>query len=106
MSKCHIDGNLMHWLNLLLYIGQWYLTLCVSVEFPIMFDTVKPGWSIVYIEGSQVIIPKKIIFLSLKIDFALANSVNPDKMPHYAAFCQGLHCLPKCPFRGCWSTKG
>ena len=37
------------------------------------FDFVKSGWSIVYIEGSQVIISKKnIIFLSLKIDFVLA----------------------------------
>ena len=70
------------------------------MEFPIKFVTVKSGWSIVYIEGSQVIIsPQNIIFLSLKIDFALANSVNPDEMPHYAAFNLGFHCLPKYPFR-------
>ena len=43
------------------------------MEFPIKFDTVKLGWSIVYIDGSQVIISKKyIICLSLKIDFVLA----------------------------------
>ena len=37
------------------------------------------GWSIVYIEGTQV----KIAFLSLKIAYI---SVDPDEMPHYAAF--------------------
>ena len=42
------------------------LTLFVPMEFPIKFDKVKSGWSIVYIEGSQVIIFKKhILFLSL-----------------------------------------
>ena len=72
------------------------------MEFPIEFDTVQSRWSIAYIEGSQVIIappppppPKKI--LSLKIDFALANSVDPNVMPHYHL---GLHCLPKYLFRG------
>ena len=39
--------------------------------FSIKFDTVKSGWSIVYIERLQVIISKNIIFLSLKIDFVL-----------------------------------
>ena len=34
------------------------LTLFVPMEFAIKFDTVKPGWSVVYIEGSQVIISK------------------------------------------------
>ena len=29
------------------------------MEFSIKFDTVKSGWSIVYIEGSQVIVSKK-----------------------------------------------
>ena len=63
------------------------------MEFPIKFDTVKAGCSIVYIEVSQIIISKNI-FLSLKIDFFLANSVAPDEMPHEAAFHLGLHCLP------------
>ena len=35
------------------------LTLCIPMGFPIKFDTAKSGWSIVYIEGSQVIISKK-----------------------------------------------
>ena len=33
--------------------------------------------------------------LSLKIDFVLANSDDPDEMPHYVAFHLGGHCLPK-----------
>ena len=38
------------------------------MEFSIKFDTVKSGQSIVYIEGSQVIISKK--YISLDIDFS------------------------------------
>ena len=33
---------------------------------------------------------KKIVFLSLKTVFVLANSVDPDEMPHNAAFHLGL----------------
>ena len=57
--------------------------------------TYKSGWSIAYIEGSQFIFPKNIEFLFLKINFVLANSADPDEMPHYAAFHLGLHCLWK-----------
>ena len=55
-----------------------------------------------YIEGSQVIISPKTLFviLSLKITFVVANSADPDEMPHYIAFHQGLHCLPKYPRLG------
>ena len=70
------------------------------MDFSIKFHTIKLGWSIVYIEGS------KVVFLSLKIYFVLANSADPDEMLHYAAFHLGLHCLPNCPFRGLGSTKG
>ena len=71
----------------------------------------KSEWCIVYIEGSQVIIPpppqkKKNVFLSLKADFVLAYSVDPDEMPHNAAFHLGLHCLLKYLFKGFWSPKG
>ena len=54
----------------------------VPVEFPLKFDTVKSGWSIVYFEESKVIISKNIIFLSLKVDLVLANNADPDQMPH------------------------
>ena len=39
------------------------------------------------------------VFLSLKVVFVLANSVDSDEMPHSAAFHLGLHCLPKNRFR-------
>ena len=41
----------------------------------------------------------KIIFISLRILIVLANSVDPDEMPHHAEFHLGLHCLPKYAFR-------
>ena len=36
---------------------------------------------------------KKYCIFGLMIFFTIANSVDPDKMPHYAAFFLGLHCL-------------
>ena len=47
------------------------------------FDTVKLGWSIVYIEESQVLISKKSYFFPLKIQLVLENRVHPDEMPHF-----------------------
>ena len=65
------------------------------MEASFWFDTVNMGWSIVYIEGSQVIFfPNKIAFFTLKIVFVLANSVDPDEVPHL-----GFHCLLKYVFR-------
>ena len=40
------------------------LTFCRPIYFSIMFDTVKSGQSIVYIEGSQVIVFQKIFYFS------------------------------------------
>ena len=68
------------------------------MEFPIKYDTFKSGWFI-------VIISKSIIFLSPKIGCVLANSADPDEMPHYAAFHLGLPCLPKYLFWGYWSSR-
>ena len=62
------------------------LTLLKPMKFAIKFNTVTSGWSIVYIEGLQVMIKKTKLFL--KINFVLANSADPDEM-HL-----GLHCLP------------
>ena len=70
------------------------------MEFSIKLYTIKSEWSIVYIEGSYVKMSQKCCIFSLKIDIALANSVDPDEMQHHAAFHQGLHCLPKYPIRG------
>ena len=46
------------------------------MEFPIKFDTVKSGWSIVYIKGLQVIIFSKKN-LSLMIDLVFKPTVQP-----------------------------
>ena len=47
-----------------------------------------------------------VLLFSLKMDFVLTNSADPDEMLHDAAFQQGLRFLPKNPFRGFQSTKG
>ena len=65
------------------------------MNYSIKLHTIKSGWFIVYIEGSQVIFSKNIVILSLKIDFFLANRADPDEMPHQAAFHLGLHCLQR-----------
>ena len=52
------------------------------MEISIKVDTAKSEWFIVCIEGLQVIISQNIIFFSLKIEFVLANSADPDEMPH------------------------
>ena len=49
------------------------------MEFSLKLETVKPGGSIIYIEGPQV--------LSL-----ITNGADPDEMPHYAALYLGFHC--------------
>ena len=41
-----------------------------------------------------------MFFLSLKIEFVLANSADPDELSYGAAFHLGLHCLPKYSFKG------
>ena len=40
-------------------------------------------------------ISKHIEFLSLKIEYVLAKSEDPNEMPHYMAFHLGFYCLPK-----------
>ena len=76
------------------------------MEFPIKFDTDKSGWSIIYMRGLRLYFMTKIVFLSLKTHFALANREDPDEMLQYAAFHLGLHCLPKYVFIGFWSSNG
>ena len=38
--------------------------------------------------------------------FILANSEDPDEMPHNVAFHLGLHCLPKYMFSSIQNEKG
>ena len=50
------------------------------------------GGLLYVLRGTQVkISPKNIEFLSLKIVLVLANSIDPDEMPHHAAFHLGRH---------------
>ena len=65
-------------LHLLPFFQNAKLTLLRPMEFSVKFDTVKSGLSITYIEGSQVMCSKQIAILSLKTDFVLANSTDPD----------------------------
>ena len=58
------------------------LELCPESRILPLSHCARVGWSIVFIERSQVIIYNKIVFLSLKIIFVLANSADPDEMPH------------------------
>ena len=77
------------------------LTLNALKDYSFWFDTINLGWSIAYKVGSKVINPKnKNVFLSMKMAFVLANSVDPDEMLQYAAFHLGLHCFSKYTF---WS---
>ena len=57
------------------------LTLLGPVKIPIKLDTVKSGWFIVYIEGSQVIISKisrnLMTLFTLKFDWLTAVNHTP-----------------------------
>ena len=46
------------------------------------------------------IFKKNVNFLILKMYFVLANSVDPDAMPHYVASHPAPHHLPLCPSGG------
>ena len=52
------------------------------------------GWSIVYIEGSQLIIPSKYC-ISFSGDHFFSKQYRPDEMPHSVAFHLGLYFLQK-----------
>ena len=63
------------------------------------------GWPIVLMDGSQVIISNKYS-ISLNMVFVLANnSVDPEEMPHNAAFHLDLYCLPRYSFRSHYYIK-
>ena len=70
------------WTDILGKVSKLFhiITLFRPMEYSIKLHTIKRGWYIVYIEGSQVMILKKSDFFSLKIDIVLANSADPDEM--------------------------
>ena len=63
------------------------------MEFPIKLDTaVEAGWSIVYNEGSLVII--FLMSFIQKMDFVLTNSEDVDEMQHFIwvlTVCKSTH---------------
>ena len=58
----------------------------------------------IYVGATCLDIQNTFVFLSLKFGYTLANSVEADKIPHYAAFYLSLQSFPK--FWGLPSTKG
>ena len=70
-----------------------FLTLYILMDSSVWFDTINFRWSIIYIEGSQVIISNKIVLFSLQIIFVIAISVDPNEMQHNAVF----HLVAKIP---------
>ena len=68
------------------------------MDFPIKFGPLY------IVRGHRLYFKKKII--ALKINFVLANTEDPDEMPHQASFHLGLRWLPKYSFRAFRSTKG
>ena len=76
------------------------------MNFPITINTIRRGLFIIYFKQVTGRNFHMIISLqSLIIVSVLANSVDPDEMPHVAAFYLGLHCLPKYHLRGFQYTK-
>ena len=63
------------------------------MDYLIHIDTISMDLSILCFKGFL----NFNIFRALKIVFILANSVDPDKILHYAAYHLGFHCLPKYP---------
>ena len=57
--------------------NKYVTTLFRLMDFSIKFDTVKSGWSIVYIEGSQVIISKKKYCISFNEDGFFSKQCTP-----------------------------
>ena len=65
-----------------------------------MLQLSQDGPLYIILRSHRLYFPQNIMFYSLKIVFALANSAGPDEVPHNAAFHLGLHCLPKYIFIG------
>ena len=89
-----------HFLRFWPFCIYLHLTLCILMNVPKHICTISVRLAIVYLKGSVENFLKYIFFLSLRVVLILANSADPDKMQHYAAFHLALHCLPKYLFRG------
>ena len=73
--------------SVLLYYNIYLLILVLmlnplrSMEFSIKFNTVKSGWYV--LRDQRLYLQKSVVFLIMKINFVLANSADPDEMPHF-----------------------
>ena len=72
-----------------------HLTLYRPMDSSIKLQTIH----LEIFRGHRLLIFNKNVFYSLKNNFVLANSADPDEMLHYSTFYLGLHCLPKYPLR-------
>ena len=72
------------------------------MEYSIKLHIIKSRYSIVYIEGSEVIISKKYCKSFSEDSFVLGNSADPEEMPH----CTVLHLCFHCLLKYLLSTKG
>ena len=72
------------------------------MDFPIHIDTISMDLSILYFKGHRSKF-LKIEHISVPEDcfYLMANSADPDEMPHYAAFYLGLYL-----FTGTQNEKG
>ena len=65
------------------------------MDFSTHIDKLSMELPILCFKGSHVEVSNYNVFLSLKVVFIIANSLDPDEMQHHAAFHHGLHCLLK-----------
>ena len=111
-----------HYKEILGDTGKHYQTSCLTlyalIDSSFWFEIISLGESILYIEGSQVILNcirrlfQCITIIRVYTETILpvdCFSVDPDEMPHHVAFKLGLHCLPKYAVKGsgvCLYFKG
>ena len=70
---------------MMLYLHGYVLSpLFILMDYPTHIDTISMDLSIMYLKGlpGQIFYKKRFI-LSMTTDFVLANSADPDEMPHF-----------------------
>ena len=70
-----------------------FIILCILMDISVQFDTIRLGWYIIQLKGSQVGTPK-LYYISVPEDpFIIANSADPDEIPHFVVSHLSLHYL-------------
>ena len=67
------------------------------MEFPLRLIQLSQDGPLYILRGNRLSFTQNIIFLSLKIDFVLANSADPGEMSPYVEFHLDFHIMPKYP---------